>query len=241
MPEHQTPVHQLDPSWRDLYRAGGICAALAVIMYLAAMVFGIITQTAPTSGGAAVLEYIHVHRVTYSVSQVLWLAPSLLLIVVFLALAAAFFHLNRSLGLVAGVIGVMSWAVSFAWPATGGGAPSLVLLSDRYFEVTAEAARAPFVAGAETMLALNDVPSAIGVLQTLGILLIALLMLKGDRFRGLAWFGVITGVVGIVSELLRPMLGSAYAVYGVLLFVWLIWISVTLFKLGAEARGSEAM
>ena len=38
---------------------------------------------------------------------------------------------------------------------------------------------------------------------------------------GLAWLGVATGAIGIVSELLRPVLGGAYALYGLLLFLWL--------------------
>jgi hypothetical protein len=228
-------TQQRDDSWSGLSKAGGICAATAVLMYVVALIVGVVTTAAPASGGAAVLEYISLHRVTYVVSQILWLAPSVLMVVVVLALAVAFRHLNRSLALVAGVIGVLSWAVSFAWPTTGGGATAMVLLSDRYMAAT-EAARASFVAGAETLLALNDVPSAIGVMQTLGILLIGLLMLKGARFRGLAWFGIVTGIIGIVSEALRPMLGSAYAIYGGALFIWLIWVAVALWKLGAEGR-----
>ena len=43
-----------------------------------------------------------------------------------------------------------------------------------------------------------------------------------------------TGAIGIVSEMLRPVLGWAYALYGVLLFVWLIWIAFALWRIGAE-------
>jgi len=225
-----------DPGWSGLYRAGSICAAVAVVMYLTAMVVWIVTPAAPTAGGVAVLEYIHAHRVTYIVSQILWLAPSLLMIVIFLALAVALKHLNRSLALVAGVIGVLSWAVSFAWPTTGGGATAMVLLSDHYALAGGGGAQAQFVAGAETLLALNEIPSAIGVMQTIGILLIGLLMLKSVRMKGLAWFGVATGVIGTVSEAMRPMLGTFYAIYGTVLFVWLIWVAVALWKLGSDTR-----
>jgi len=52
---------------------------------------------------------------------------------------------------------------------------------------------------------------------------------------GLAWLGVATGAIGIVSELLRPVLGGAYALYGLLLFLWLTGIAFALWRLEPEA------
>jgi hypothetical protein len=85
------------------------------------------------------------------------------------------------------------------------------------------------------LLALNDLPAVVlGVLQTLGILLLALLMTRGVFPHGLAWLGVATGAIGLVAEAFRPWLGWAYAVYGLVLFVWLIWIAVALWRLGSQ-------
>jgi hypothetical protein len=44
----------------------------------------------------------------------------------------------------------------------------------------------------------------------------------------------VTGVVGIASEALRPVLGGAYAAYGLLLFAWLAWVAVALWRLAAS-------
>jgi hypothetical protein len=44
-----------------------------------------------------------------------------------------------------------------------------------------------------------------------------------------------TGVIGIASEVLRPVLGWAYAVYGLLLFLWLAWVAVALWRLARTA------
>ena len=110
----------------------------------------------------------------------------------------------------------------------------MVVLSDRYSAATVDVERAVFVAGAEVLLALNDTQVVIGVLQTLGILLLSALMLRGVFPKGLAWLGVVTGGIGIISEALRPLLGWAYAVYGLLLFVWLIWVAVALWRLGVQ-------
>ncbi len=229
-----------DPSWGPLYRAGAVSAGIAVILYLAALVIFAVTTAPPTSGGARMLEYVDAHRTIYIVRQLLWLVPSLFLMVVFLALAVAVRHVGRGFAAIAGLIAVASWAVSFAWPTTGDGSLAMVLLSDKYAAATTPAERAPFVAGAEVLIALNDVPAVIGVLQTLGILLISVLMLRGTFPKGIAWLGVATGAIGVVSEVLRPVLGWAYALYGVLLFVWLIWIAFTLWRLGAEVPHATA-
>ena len=67
------------------------------------------------------LEYVDAHLTVYVIRQVLWLAPSLPLMVVFLTLAVALHHLGKSFATIVSVVGVASWALSFAWPTTGGG------------------------------------------------------------------------------------------------------------------------
>jgi hypothetical protein len=225
------PDRELGP----LYRAGAVAAGLAFLFYVVALVIVATTTAPPTSGGANVLEYVDAHRTIYITRQLLWLLPNLFLMVVFLALAVAVRRVSRSFAAIVGLIAVASWAVAFAWPTTGDGSLAMVLLADRYAAATTAADRTPFVAGAEILIALNDVPAVIGVLETVGILLISLLMLRAPFPKGLAWLGVATGTIGVVSEVLRPVLGGAYALYGVLLFVWLIWIAVAL----TEAREED--
>lgn len=229
-----------DPAWAPLYRAGAISAGLAVIAYAAALIILAATSAPPTSGGARVLEFIAAHRTIYIVRQLLWLTPSLFLMVVVLALAVAARRRSRSLAAVAGLIATTSWALSFAWPTTGDGSLAMVLLSDKYAAASTAAARAPFVGGAELLIALNDVPAMIGVLQTLGILLISLTLLRGPLGAGVAWLGVATGAIGLISEILRPILGWAYALYGLLLFAWLIWVAVALWTWGSRAGRADA-
>jgi hypothetical protein len=225
-----------DSSWRPLYRAGAVAAGLAVVAYVAALAAYVATGEPSGSGGAAVLEHVNAHRTTYIIRQLLWLTPSLFLMVTFLAIAISLRLRDKNLALIAGTVSVASWAVSLASPTTGDGSLAMVRLSDRYADATTDAERAPFIASAETLIALNDTQVAIGVLQTLGILMISLLMLKGVFSSGLAWMGVATGITGIASESLRPVLGWAYSIYGILLFLWLIWIALALWRLGAESQ-----
>jgi len=220
-----------DPTWKRLYWAGGVAALLASIAYIVAIVVEFTLPAYPTSGGAATLEYIAAHRSVYILQQILWLGPSVLLIVVFLALYPALKHLDKSYAAIGTVLGIASWAVTLAYPATGGGAPALVYLSDQYVAATSDAQRAAFAAAAEGFIALNYVPTILGVLETIGILIVSLVMLKGVFHKSVAYLGVATGAIGIVSESLKPVLGIGYIVYGVLLMVWIIAIGWELVRL----------
>ncbi|HET7037945.1 MAG TPA: hypothetical protein VFI42_19890, partial [Thermomicrobiaceae bacterium] len=204
---------QPNPVWRQLYRAGGISAFLATAAYIVALLLDFTVPAAPESGGAAVLEYIAAHRTVYILEQILWLAPSVLLMVVFLALWLALKEVNRSYAAIGGVLGIASWAVTLAYPATGGGAPALVSLSDRYLAAATAAERASFAAAAEGFIALNTVPTMVGVLETIAILILSLVMLRGAVGRRVAYLGVVTGAAGIVCESLKPVLGLGYITY----------------------------
>lgn len=228
-----------DPGWRPLYRAGAASAGIAVLLYVIALILVFATDMAPTTGAGDVLAYIAEHRTLYIVKQVLWILPSVLLMVTFLALTVALMAADRSWALIAGVIGIASWAGTYAWPTTGEGSFVLLMLSDSYASASSEAERAALVASAETMMAYNDAPAALGVMQALGVLLVSAVMLRGMFPRLLAWLGVATGAVGIVCEALRPWLGMVYSTYGVLLFVWMIWITLALWRL-ANGPESEA-
>lgn len=228
-----------DPSWRDLYRIGGVSALLATLAYVVAVVVEFSGPEAPASGGAATLEYIAAHRSIYILQQILWLAPSVLLTVVLLSLYPALKHLNRSYAAVGAVLGIVSWAVTLAYPATGGGAPALVYLSDHYTAAADPAQRAALVAAAEGFIALNIVPTILGVLEAAGILIVSLVMLKGAVFgRGVVYLGIATGAAGLVCEALKPVVGIGYITYGMLLFIWLVAIGWALIRLAGRCQSS---
>lgn len=228
----ETATPAPDASWRELYQAGGISSALFVALIVVSLVLEFTTPRPPSSGGAATLEHIAAHRKVYLLKQALWYGPSVCAIVVFLSLYAALKHVNKSYAAIGAVVGLSSWALTLAWPATGGGAPSLVYLSDHYTAATTDEQRAAFAAAAESFLAQNAIPNAPGILSPVGILILSLLMLRGVFHRGVAYLGIATGAVGTVSEALRPMLGIGYLGYGLLLPIWFVAVGWKLYRLG---------
>ena len=229
-------IRNPDPAWSGLYRAGGVSAGLFVVFLVAAIVLSITTPQPPTSGGAATLEYIAAHRAVYIVHQQLWLVPGFFAMVTYLALYVALEHVNKSYAALGAMVGGVAWALTLAMPTTSTGAPALVYLSDQYVATTDPAQRATFVAAAENLIALNLTPTVVGVLTTVGMLIISLAMLRGVFPKGVAYLGIVTGALGIVSEALRPVLAGGYGVYGMLLLIWMGTVGWKLFRLGEEVR-----
>jgi hypothetical protein len=223
-----------DPSWRTLYRAGGVSGMLIVIPYLTAILLVSIAPPPLDASGGDTLEYVASHRWLYGVEQVLWLAPAVLAMLVFLALTGAVWRLDKSFAAIAGLVGVSAWALTLALPVSGGGSPVLIDLSDRYAAAATVEQRTALAAVAEGLIAENRTPNLVGVLGTVGILLVSLLMAKGVFPRWVAYLGIVTGTVGVVSELFRPVLGGGYAIYGTLLLCWFAAVGWALYRLAPD-------
>jgi hypothetical protein len=187
-----------------------------------------------SADGATTLQYIASHKPLYIIEQVLWLAPSVFGAVVFLALFQALKHLNKSYAALGALAGFVSWVLGLAIPITGGGAPVLVYLSDQYMTATTAAQHTAFATAAEVFIAQNKTTSASGILAPVGILILSLVMLRGVFPKSVAYLGIVTGALGIVSEALRPMVGPGYFVYGLLLPAWFLVVGWKLYRLARD-------
>ena len=213
-------IARADSRWRMLYRIGGISAGLFVAMLLVATVLVIATPPPPTAGGAATLGYIASHRTLYIVHQQLWLVPGVFAAVMYLALFPVMKPLHPSFAALGCAVGGIAWALTLSMPTTSTGAPALVYLSDQYAATSDLAQRTALVGAAESLIAINRTPTAVGVLTTVGMLIVSLVMLRGVFPRWIAYLGIATGILGVASEALRPVIEGGYGVYGVLLLVW---------------------
>ncbi len=233
-----------DPSWRGLYRAGGVSALLYVVLTFAVpVVLGFITPQPPSAGGVAtfaggvaILQFIASNGSVFILEQALIFGPSVLAMVVFLALYMALKHLNKSYAAIGALLAIAAAVLTLVTFSIMGG---LVYLSGEYVAATTAAQRAAFTTAAEGLIAVHNAMIADGILFTIGILIISLVMLKGVFQKGVAYVGIVTGVLGIVSEALRPILGPGYIVYGVLLLIWFIAVGWKLYRLGLSSAPSH--
>jgi hypothetical protein len=226
-----------DPSWRDLYRAGGVSAFLYIVLLFVPIVLTFTTPQPPISGGAATLEYIASNKVVYITELILFLAPSVVAMIVFLALYMALKNLNKSLAAIGALIAIASQIIGLAYnssPQSLNGA--LVLLSSQYMAATTAIQKAAYAAAAESLMAMANSVSASGILFSIGILIISLVMLRGVFHKGIAYLGVATGTIAVFSETFRPVIGIGYIVFFILEVVWLIAVGWKLYRLGGKVE-----
>lgn len=229
-----------DSSWRGLYRAGSISAALYVILVIVPVVLLFTTPQPPISGGAATLQYIAANKSVYIIELVSFVGLSVPAMVVFLALYAALKHLNKSYAALGAFIGIASEVVALAYSSSPQSLNvGLVYLSDQYVAATTAAQRIAFATAAEGLIAVTNAVNAAGILTATGILVISLVMLKGVFPKGVAYLGIVMGALGIVSEAIRPILGIGYIVYGLLLPIWFLVVGWKLYRLGSSSSPSR--
>ncbi len=205
--------------WQTLYRAGGVSAFVFVLLVLVPVVL-VFVAPVPPRDGAGVLDYIAQHRWVYLAELICFVGLAVPAIVVFCALAVALSGVDRGVALLGGVIGVVSETIALALGSSpqslhGG----LVVLSDAYVRA-GDTDRSALAAAAEALVAATNAVSWAGILTAAGIGMLSLLMRRGGFGVGLGILGIITGVLGLVFEATRPMIGAWYSVYGLLLPLW---------------------
>jgi hypothetical protein len=215
---------EADRTWRAFYLVAAVSAALFVVLTLASIAAIAVTGlpsgggSSTLPGGAATLQYIGSNRWAFIVDELLIQGPFLLTIFVFMALYVALRDVNRSWAAI-GAATTIAYVVSTLsiFPVVFG----LVYLSDLSQAAPTDAQHAALASSADALLAQFNTVSAAATLGNVGILILALVMVRGVFPRWVAYLGVATGAMGIVAEALRPILGAGFAVYGLCLLVWL--------------------
>jgi hypothetical protein len=191
-----------------------------VILVLVPIVLVIVAPVPPVEG-RAVLEFIAAHQALYLAELVCFVGLAVPALVVFAALAVAVWPVDKSIAALGGLFGIASEVIALSLGSSpqslhGG----LVVLSNAYVQAADETRRAALVSAADALIAATNSVSWAGILTAAGILVLSLLMRRRGFGAGVAVLGVVAGALGIVSETLRPMIGAAYLVYGLLLPTW---------------------
>lgn len=219
-----------DPSWRSLYRAGGISAILYVILGI--IVPGLLLIGSSYSrdmDGAALLQFIASNRTWWMIVQTLTLVPSILAIVVFLTLYIVLKHINKSYAAIGAIVAIVCEILFIAfYPVTLG----LVYLSDQYVLAT-DTQRIVLATAAESLLAQNNVFNPIyDIVFVISILIISVVMLKGVFHKSVAYLGIATTPAAIIGLALWPIIGIAYFWWWFVFMVWFIAVGWKLYRLG---------
>ncbi|MBI3022855.1 MAG: hypothetical protein HYY68_03900 [Thaumarchaeota archaeon] len=225
-----TVAAAVDPEWKGLYRAGGISGLVYGILLIIGTLLFIALGPLPT-GGEAFLKYFAGRTALGWTTFSVFVLANFFLAAVVLSLYFALKGVNRIAVLFGtgfqGLFVVLDLGVTLPsfW--------SLITLSGNYAAATSDAQRAVYVAGAEYasgVLSLS-LPVYTTIVPFFGSLIIALVMMKGIFSKGVAYLGVVAGIVGIVAGIPIPALSILLVIATFLGAIWFLFIGYRLYKL----------
>ncbi len=227
------PNTGVDPSWKGLYKAGGISALLYVLLSLVIPTVQVLTMeffnATAEYDGIEFLQFIAENRFWWFFVQTVVLGTSILAIVAFVALFVALKHLDKSMAALGAVIAVTCELLFMAYyPVLLG----TIYLSDKF--VTASTNQQILLgAAADALMAINNVfnPLYEGLFG-ISILFFSLAMLKGVFHKSVAYLGIATCPVAMIALSLWPILNVGYFWWWILFVIWFVVVGVRLIQLG---------
>jgi hypothetical protein len=218
-----------------LYRVGGISALLLSLGYIVTVPLYIYVG-APPHEAEAWLTYLAGKTTEWWAILGLSVLTDLLFIPLAFALYLALKGVNRNVMLLATALVGLFVALDLA--VTWSNYAALITLGERYAGATSDVQRAAYVAAAQYPSAVlaSTLEAVYSILiLSLGILLIGLVMRKGIFGNGIAYAGVVTGLLGIVSVIgpfVLPALSAAIIVASMLTTLWVVLVGFRLLRLG---------
>jgi hypothetical protein len=190
-------ANHVDPSWKGVYRVGGVCLLLAGLIYLTGVTLGRFIGPAPADS-QQYLQSLANHASLAQVSYGLYSLTDFLFVPAVLALYLALKHIAQAPMLLA--TGLMAVFVIVDLAITEANSLTIVTLMQHAATATSETQRAAYMAAANYALA--TVPLATfysWVVSSVGVLIISIVMLKGVFGKLTAYLGVVAGIVGTVA------------------------------------------
>jgi hypothetical protein len=231
MTVEKTTVDAVGVDQKQCYRVGGIAALVLGIGYTIIFPLYAYVGTPPNSGEAW-FTYLPGKTAVWWAILGLSVFTDFLFVPVAFALYLALKGVNRNAMLLAtafmGLFVVLDLAVTWSHYA------SILTLYSNYSTATDDAHRASYVAAANYASAMLTSPLEIVyaiVTLSSGILLTGFVMLSGTFNKITAYFGLATGILGIVS-----LTGLSVIIIGNALFatVWLFLVGYRLYRLAQK-------
>jgi Domain of unknown function (DUF4386) len=232
-----TPGSLVEPGARTLLRVGGFSAIALGSSYLVITALYVLAGAVP-SGGKGWLEYLGAHTAIWWAILGLSVLTDFLFLPVAWSLYLALKSANSNATLAGAGLLVLFAVLDLAvtWPNYA----SLISLSGEYDAATTDAQRAASVAATSYPLAVltSGLFAVYAILvPSLGILVLSLVMLRGVFGKSIAYLGVLTGVLGIVSVVgpfFLPALDASVIVTSVLTTLWVLFIGFRMLRFGRQ-------
>ena len=223
---------RVDPAWRGVYRAGGICLVGIGVAYLIGTASSMVIGGAP-SNSVVYLESLAAHVRLSQIAFGLFAVADLLLVPAVLALYLALKPIARNAMLIASgfylLFGVLDLGVTEL--------NSLVLVSAAQQAAVAATEDQWSAALAVVAFPLATLPLATFfsyVVSSVALVITSVVMLRGPFLKMTAWAGLVAGTLGIIGGfyILVPALALLLTPCLIAYVIWLVTAGVRLARLG---------
>lgn len=232
---------RVDPTWKGVYRAGGVAMFATGILYYLFIVLGSIIGPAPGSGD----DYYNGLAAHITVAQTLFWAFSLSDFFLLVGVVALFLVLKgvRKNALVIGTALVLVYLV-YDLAVTETTSLTLVGLIQQSSAATTDAQRAAYAAAADFARATLPFATFMSwLLGCVGWFIVNVVMLKGPFFRAVPALGIAFSVEGtlggcyIFYPALAAFMNPALATFG----IWSLFVGIRLTRLSRKASSEVGM
>jgi hypothetical protein len=224
---------EVDQSRKGLYLIGGVSLIIIGALYFAGMILSIIIGPPPSSS-EVYLNAIALHPVVSAVNFGAFIVAHFLLIPAVFALYFILKNVNKTAMLLAAAFWFIFIALDIG--VTEMSSTALVTLSHSLAGAAGDTQRAAYMGAANYALATLPLATFYSyVVSSIGLLITAILMLRGPFMRGVPFFGIGASVLGIIGGfyIFIPALAVLLAPCLVAFVLWLVFTGIRLCLLSA--------
>jgi hypothetical protein len=229
----------VDPSWKGVYRVGGVCLFLFGLIYLTNVILGILLGPG-ASDSVQYLRSLADHPSLARVSYGLYSLADFLFVPAILALYLALKHIAKNTMLLATALMAVFIVVDLA--ITEANSLTIVTLTQHAATATSETQRAAYMAAANYALATLPLATFYSwVVSSVGVLIISIVMLKGVFRKLNAYLGIAVGIVATVAGfyVFLPALAVLALPSLVAFSLWCLLAGGRLYRLGKPQSAGE--
>ena len=214
----------VDESWKGTYKVGGVCLFLTWIFFIIGFVLTI-TQGPPAVAIEEILDSIGRQKTLYQATNWVFVLSDLAPIPAMLALYLALKEIRRTHALMATAIGLLGVSMAIILRM---GVHTMGILGAGYLAASSEAEQVLNVLAAELINGATFAGLSFANALIFGwALIISIAMLKGVFGKGAAYLGIVTGIIGLIANIVPPL-----GMIGLIASIgWLIWWPIVGFKL----------
>ena len=224
---------QADSTWKGIYKLGGLCMAAFGLIYIIATILNF-TIAIPPSDSVAFLNSLANHATLARFIYGLYTLAAFLLLIATMALYLSLKQINKNAMLVAA--GFLFMFVILDLTLTEFNSLTLITLTQHYATATIDAQRLAYMAAMDYALATIPLATFYSwIVGSLGFLIASVVMLKSIFGKGIAYFGIIINILGIIGGfyIIIPILTISLTPILILWGIWLILIGLRLYKISS--------